>query len=98
MRRRNDSEEMGRAIKELVEEAQRQKPEGSHLHVVRKDERNLAWKLGFAVGTAAYWISRIFIRPITIAGCVTTLLYLLMRLAGISVEIIRAGEVLLRIK
>lgn len=80
----------------LVREAQSKN--GSHLHIVKGGKTGFAYRLGRLTGLAAYGILRIIVNPLFLTACVLAFAWLIMHLAGISVEIVRHGEVLVRIR
>ena len=82
-------EQMRLAIKELVREAQ----------VDRKQETDNSFPGRSArfIGSAAGWIHRILTSVWVLIPLAIALLYLLMRWAGLSLGIRRAGELLFRI-
>jgi hypothetical protein len=55
-------------------------------------------KLAYFTGRSAWRMHQIVIHPLFISVLTVTLIYGLMKLAGLSLEIFRHGDLLLRIK
>lgn len=70
------------------------------MRVVKSPRVKESWpmRLGRLTGTAAWYVHQVVVSRIFITLFVIAVIYGLIKLAGISIEIAREGEVLLKIK
>lgn len=95
MRSKEQEKALRDAIWRIVEEAQ--SPEGYYLHLVReKDKSFRAWSVNFIAGTLRV-MKRTVTHPVFIVACGLALISYIMLKTGISIVILRHGDIILKI-